>query len=96
MVHGFPVATAVRQVLPLLKLHLLQGAPHDCVAVAIHPVGEPRARDADLGDLAALDHEVVSVATFVHYFHESSASADVLALARLVGKAAVPVSVGSH
>ena len=72
----------MRQVLLLLKLHLLQGAPHDFVAVTVHPVGEPRARDADLGGVAALDHAVVSVAPFLHCFHESTASTDVLTAVR--------------
>ena len=39
MVHRLPVPAAVRQVLPLLKLRLLQGATHNGVAVTVHPVG---------------------------------------------------------
>jgi hypothetical protein len=37
VVHCLPVAAAVRQVLPPLKLRLLQGTTHNGVAVTIHP-----------------------------------------------------------
>ena len=81
--HWLPVSAAVSEVLSLLKLRLHQGTSDTGVAVSVHPVGEPRARDADLGGVAALDHAVVSVAPFLHCFHESSVSTDVLALVRL-------------
>ena len=81
--HGLPVPAAVSEVLSLLKLRLHQGTADTGVAVSVHPVGEPRARDADLGGVAALDHAVVSAAPFLHCFHESLASTDVLALAWL-------------
>ena len=58
--HGLPVAAAVSEVLALLQLRLHQGTAHTGVAVSVHPVGEPRARDADLGGVAALDHTVRS------------------------------------
>ena len=50
MVHFLPVAAAVRQVLPPLKLRFLQGTTHNGVAVTIHPASrsEPRTGDADL------------------------------------------------
>ena len=71
------------EVLSLLKLRLHQGTADTGVAVNVNPIGEPRARDADLGGVAALDHAVVSVAPFLHCFHESFASTDVPALTRL-------------
>ena len=43
------------EVLSLFQQCLHQGAAHAGVAVSVHPVGEPRARDADLGGVAALD-----------------------------------------
>ena len=80
--HWLPITAAVREVLALLQLRLHQGTADTGMAVSIHPVGEPRARDADLGGVAALDHAVVSVAPFLHCFHESFASTDVLIAVR--------------
>lgn len=71
------------EVLPLLQQRLHQGAANAGVAVSVDPVGEPRARHADLLAVVPLDYSVVSVAPFLHCFHESFASTDVLALARL-------------
>ena len=68
------------EVLSLLQLRLHQGTAHTGVAVSVHPVGEPRARDADLGGVAALDHAVVSVASFLHCQHRFLVSAPVLLL----------------
>ena len=59
--HGLPITAAVREVLSLLKLRLQQSTADTGVAVSVHPVGEPRARDADLGGVAALDHAAFSV-----------------------------------
>ena len=70
VMHGLPVPAAVSEVLSLLKLRLHQGTADTGVTASVHPVGEPRARDADLGGVAALDHEVVSVALFLHCFHD--------------------------
>ena len=67
------------EVLSLLQQRLHQGAANAGVAVSVHPVGEPRARDADLGGVAALDHAVVSVAPFLHCQHRFPVSTDVLA-----------------
>ena len=78
--HGLPVAAAVSEVLALLQLRLHQGTAHTGVAVSVHPVGDPRARDADLGGVAALDHAVVSVAPFLHCFHDVRLSTPVLLL----------------
>ena len=80
--HGLPVTAAVREVLALLQLRLHQGAADTGVAVSVHPVGEPSARDADLGGVAALDHAVVSVAPFLRCQHRFLASTDVLAKKR--------------
>ena len=79
MVHRLPIPAAVRQVLPLLKLRLLQGATHNGVAVTVHPVGEPRARDADLLGVRPLHDSVISVWPRLHCFHRLFASTDVLA-----------------
>ena len=68
------------EVLSLLQLRLHQGTADTGVAVSVHPVGEPRARDADLGGVAALDHAVVSVAPFLHCFHDVRLSSSVLLL----------------
>ena len=68
------------EVLSLLKLRLHQGTADTGVAVSVHPVGEPRARDADLGGVAALDHAVVSVTPFLHWFHGMLVSTSVLLL----------------
>ena len=68
------------EVLPLLQQRLHKGAANAGVAVSVHPVGEPRARDAALGGVAALDHAVVSVAPFLHCFHDVGLSASVLLL----------------
>ena len=67
--HGLPVPAAVSEVLSLLKLRLHQGTADTGVAVSVHPVGEPRARNADLGGVAALDDAVVSVAPLLHCLH---------------------------
>ena len=79
MVHRLPVRAAVRQVLSLLKLRLLQGATHNGVAVTIHPVGEPRTRDADPLGVRPLHNSVISVWPRLHCFHRLSVSTDVLA-----------------
>ena len=76
--HWLPVAAAVSEVLPLLQQRLHKGAANAGVAVSVHPVGEPRARDVDLGGVAALDHAVVSVAPFLHCQHRFLVSTDVL------------------
>ena len=76
--HGLPITAAVREVLPLLQLRLHQGTADTGMAVSVHSVGEPRALDADLGGVAALDHAVVSVDPFLHCFHESTSSTDVV------------------
>ena len=68
------------EVLSLFQQCLHQGAAHAGVAVSVHPVGEPRARDADLGGVAALHHAVVSVTPFLHCFHDVSLSTHVLLL----------------
>ena len=93
--HRLPVAAAVSQVLALFQQCLHQGTANTGVAVSIDSVGEPRTRNADLSGVAALDHAVVSVAPFLHCFHESSVSTDVLALARLgrQGRCASPIAI---
>ena len=78
--HGLPITAAVREVLALLRLRLHQGTADTGVAVNVHPVGEPRARDADLGGVAALDHAVVNVALFLQCFNDVCLSASVLLL----------------
>ena len=78
--NGLPVTATVSEVLALLQLLFHQGTADTGVAVSIHPVGEPRARDADLGGVAALDHAVVSVAPFLHCFHDVRLSTSVLLL----------------
>ena len=95
VMHGLPVSATVREVLALFQLRLHQGTADTGVAVSVHPVGEPRARDADLGGVAALDHAVVSVAPFLHCFHELSVSTDVLALTKLAmqGRCASPIAI---
>ena len=75
--HWLPVAAAVSEVLPLLQQRLHKGAANAGVAVSVHPVGEPRARDAGLGGVAALDHAVVSVVPFLHCFHDVRPSTSV-------------------
>ena len=62
--HGLPVAAAVSEVLALLQLRLHLGTAHTGVAVSVHPVGEPCARDADLGGVAALDPSFVRIVYF--------------------------------
>ena len=83
------------EVLALLQLLFHQGAADTGVAVSMHPVDEPRARKVDLGGVAALHHTVVSVAPFLHCFHGSFVSADVLPLARLwrQGRCASPIVI---
>ena len=95
VMHGLPVPAAVSEVLSLLKLRLQQGTADTGVAVSVHPIGEPGARNADLGGVAALDHAVVSVTPFLHCFHELSVSTDVLALAWLgrQGRCASPTRI---
>ena len=78
--HGLPLAAAVSEVLALLQHRLHKGAADAGVAVSVHPVGEPRARDADLGGVAALDHAVVSVAPFLHCFRGITLGTPVLLL----------------
>ena len=58
--HWLPVAAAVSEVLPLLQQRLHKGAANAGVAVSVHPVGEPRARDADLGGVEAKDRPAAS------------------------------------
>ena len=72
----------MREVLALLQLRLHQGTADTGVAVSVHPLGEPSARNADLRGVAALDHAVVSVAPFLHRFHDERLSAPVLLLVR--------------
>ena len=78
--HGLPITAAVREVLALLQLRLHQGTADTGVAVRVHSVGEPRARNADLSGVAALDHAVVSVTPFLHCFHDERLSTPVLLL----------------
>ena len=78
--HGLPVAAAVSEVLSLLQQRLHQGAANAGVAVSIDSVGEPRARHADLFAVLPLDHAVVSVAPFLHCFHDARLSTPVLLL----------------
>ena len=78
--HGLPLAAAVSEVLALLQLRLHQGAADTGAAVSVHPMGGPRARDADLGGVAALDHAVVSVAPFLHCFRGITLGTPVLLL----------------
>ena len=66
------------EVLPLLQQCLHQGAAHAGVAVSVHPGGEPRARDTDLGGVAALHHAIVSVTPFLNCFHSVRLSIFVL------------------
>jgi len=82
VMNGLPITAAVSEVLSLLQLRLHQGTADTGVAVSVHPVGEPRARDADLGGVAALDHAVVSVAPFLHCQHRFPVSTYVLARGR--------------
>ena len=78
--HGLPITAAVREVLALLQLRLHQGTADTGVAVSVHPVAEPCARNADLSGVAALHHPVVSVAPFLHCFHDVRLSTPVLLL----------------
>ena len=80
MVRRLPVTAAVREVLALLQLRLHQGTANTGVAVSVYSVGEPRARNADLGGVAALHHPVVSLTPFLHRFHDMPASTPVLLL----------------
>ena len=95
VMHGLPVPAAVSEVLSLLKLRLHQGTADTGVTASVHPVGEPRARDADLGGVAALDHAVVSMDPFLHCLHKSFTSTYALALARLgrQGRCASPTPI---
>ena len=68
------------EVLSLFQQSLHQGTANTGVAVSVYSVGEPRAGNADLGGVAALDHAVVSVAPFLHRFHDTPASTPVLLL----------------
>ena len=65
MVHGLPVPAAVREVLSLLQQFLHQGTADTGVAVSVQPVGEPGARDADLGGVTALYYAVVILTPFL-------------------------------
>ena len=78
--HWLPVTAAVSEVLSLLQQRLHQRTANAGVAVSVDSVGEPRTRNADLSGVAALDHTVVSVAPFLHCFHDVSLSASVLLL----------------
>ena len=80
--HRLPVTAAVSEVLSLFQQCLHQGTANTGVAVSVDSVGEPRAGNADLGGVAALYYPVVSVAPFLHCFHESPVSTDVLAAVR--------------
>ena len=93
--HGLPITAAVSEVLSLLKLRLHQGTADTGVAVSVNAETEPRARDANLGGVTPLHHAVVSVAPFLHCFHELLASKDVLALAWLgrQGRCASPIVI---
>ena len=53
--YGLPVPAVVSEVLSLLKPRLHQGTADTGVAGLINPEAEPRARDADLSGVAALD-----------------------------------------
>ena len=55
----------MRWVLALLQLCPHQRTADTGVSVLIHPVAEPRARDAGLGGVTPLHHAVVSVAPFL-------------------------------
>ena len=70
----------MREVLALLQLRLHQRTADTGVAVLIHPVAEPRAGDAGLGGVAPLHHAMVSVAPFLHCFHDVHLSTPVLLL----------------
>ena len=95
VMHGLRVPAAVSEVLSLLKLRLHQGTANTSVTVSVHPVGEPRARDADLGGVAALEHAVASMAPFLHCFHKSFTSTNALSLDRLgrQGRCASPTPI---
>ena len=67
------------EVLALLQLLFHQGTADTGVAVSVHPVGEPSARNADLSGVAPLHHAVVSVTPFLHRQHRFPVSTDVLA-----------------
>ena len=76
--HGLPITAAVREVLALLQLRLHQGTADTGVAVSVHPVGEPRARDADLFGVRPLHYPVISVQPRLHCFRRSPVETDVL------------------
>ena len=78
--HGLPIKSAVCEVLPLLQLRLHQGTADTGVAVLINSEAEPRARDAGLGGVDALDYAVVSVTPFLHWLHDVSLRGFVLLL----------------
>ena len=80
--NGLPVAAAVSEVLSLFQQCLHQRTANAGVAVSVDSVGKPRTGNADLSGVAALDHAVVSLTPFLHCFHESTASTDVLAAVR--------------
>ena len=78
--HGLPLATDVSEVLALLQLRLHQGAADTGAAVSVHPMGETRTQDADLGCVAALDHADVCVTPFLHCFRGITLGTPVLLL----------------
>ena len=78
--HGLPITAAVSEVFSLFKQRLHQGTADTGVAVSVHPGGQPRARDADFGGVAALNHTVFSVAPILHCFHDVHLSKFVLLL----------------
>ena len=78
--HGLPLAAAESEVLALLQLRLHQGAADTGAAVSVHPMGETRAQDADLGCVAALDHADVCVTPFLHCFRGITLGTPVLPL----------------
>ena len=80
--HWLPVTASVREVLSLFQQYLHQGTANTGVAVSVNSVGEPRTGNADLGGVAALYYAVVSLTPFLHCFHESTASTDVLTVVR--------------
>ena len=78
--HRLPVTAAVSEVLSLFQQCLHQGTANTGVAVSDDSTGEPRTGNADLADVAALNHAVVNLSPFLHRFHGMPASTHVLLL----------------
>ena len=78
--NGLPVAAAVSEVLSLFKQRFHQRTANAGVAVSIDSVGEPRTRNAGLSGVSALDHAVISLAPFLHCFHDVRLNTSVLFL----------------